>query len=318
MRPVRSEEAGERLDPEGLVPTDVPDLESTADRWITDLGGLGPFLSVGRYRYLEAQEPLPLQMHPSLLVLAFPIRGRFEFVVDGESMPVEPGRVILIAPGSAYSTGVGPQTRGELLWLVSSVGDRWVDGMIDRALQQVIGELIAGGSTVWQAPALTRDLLLRVVAADRDGLIAPIWGSSLCAAAVTELARANQSTADAAPMHPGVRRALDWLDQHADGWVGTGDLVEASGMSSTHFYEQFTRAVGTTPKDYMLERRIDRARELLVTTSDTVTDIAHALGFGSSQHFGTAFRRYVGMSPTEFRRNVSRDDISRGVESSTL
>ena len=72
-------------------------------------------------------------------------------------------------------------------------------------------------------------------------------------------------------------------------------------MSSTHFYQQFTRTFGTTPKDYVLRAKIEHAERLLLARADTVSDIAHMLGFSTSQHFGTAFRRYVGMSPTQYR-----------------
>src|SRR6478735_4260116 len=117
MRSERTDVLG-TVEPRAAVASDVPDLESTADRTIIDLRGQGPLVSAGHYRYLAAQPALPDQVHTGLLVLAFAIRSTFDFVVDGSSIVVEPGAVIVIPPGHVYSTGAVAQSRGELLWLV--------------------------------------------------------------------------------------------------------------------------------------------------------------------------------------------------------
>jgi AraC-like DNA-binding protein len=51
----------------------------------------------------------------------------------------------------------------------------------------------------------------------------------------------------------------------------------------------------------VLRRKIERSQRLLSQQSLSVTSIAHSLGFSSSQHFASAFKRYVGVSPTAYR-----------------
>lgn len=283
------------------VPSDVPDLLSTADRTIVDLRGLGPFLSLGRYRYLAAQDPLPAQIHPNVLVLALPVRSRFDFVVDDEVVSIEPGELIRIRPGSAYVTGVGAQPRGELVWLLleSLPTD---STSADENLAAAIGSLIEADAAVHPAPELTLALLTRALA-DPDDVTTGTraWRRSLCSAALLELVHGARQAQDAAPIHPGLRRALTWIDEHIEEPIVVADLIDSAEMSTTHFYDQFARTFGTSPKDYVLRAKVEHAQQLLEAHADSVSHIAHSLGFSSSQHFGTAFRRYVGMSPTQYR-----------------
>lgn len=281
-----------------LVVSDAPDLVSTDERTIVDLRGQGPLLSLGQYRYLTAQYPLPPQMHPSLLVLALPQRGTFDFHVDGCVAAVEPGQLICIAPRSEYSVGWAAQPRGELVWMLLEASA--MTGV--RVVGEAIDILLADGALVRAAPQRATDLLTQALEDPHDaGDLTREWRRSLCTAAVIEFARDSRNAQTSAPLHPGLRRAADWVHQHIDEPITVGQLIEASQMSSTHFYDQFVRSFGTSPKDYVLRAKLVHAESLLSTTDETITQIAHTLGFSTSQHFGTAFRRYKGVTPSQYR-----------------
>jgi AraC-like DNA-binding protein len=282
--------------------SDVPDLESTSERRIVDLRGLGPFVSVGRYRYLAAHDPLPPQRHSRLLVLALPLRGRFDFLVDGQVATADPGEVIRIRPGSTYVTGIGVQPRGELLWLLLDT-QAGGDEPLDPVLARVVRQIVEDDRAVWAVPPLSTDLLTRVLsAAPGDDALSRAWRQSLCTSALIDLLRGGWTAeADPMPMHPGLRRALEWMERQLSEPISVTQLMHVSQMSATHFYETFTKTFGTSPKDHVLRMKIERAEELLTADSGSITSIAHELGFSTSKHFSAAFRRYVGMSPTEFR-----------------
>ena len=298
MRP-RADAAHIRED--DVIDTDMPDLVSTPDRTIIDLRGDGPFVAVGHLRYLTAHSPLPPQRHRALCVFALAARSAFHFVVGGDAIAIRPGEALLIPPGTTYSTGLEAQTRGELLWLVLRVDQRR-PRQGGSSLPDLIGRLARQGVTRGRAPQTAVDLLRRVVHESVDWPGRGEWREAMCAAALAELARefsygptAHQS------QHPSVRRALAWAEAHAHEPITAADLVRASGMSSTRFYEAFVESLGTSPKDHILRLKIERGANLLRDTDASVTDVAHALGFSSSQHFATAFRRYTGMSPTQYR-----------------
>jgi AraC-like DNA-binding protein len=79
-------------------------------------------------------------------------------------------------------------------------------------------------------------------------------------------------------------------------------LARAAFASPSHFSRSFRQAFGETPHQYLLRRRIERAKELLRGTEHSVTEICLSVGFQSLGSFSTAFRSLVGEPPTAYRR----------------
>jgi transcriptional regulator GlxA family with amidase domain len=79
-------------------------------------------------------------------------------------------------------------------------------------------------------------------------------------------------------------------------------LARAANVSPRHFTRSFRRAFGETPYQYLLTRRLERARHLLRTTDRSVAQVCLDVGFTSVGSFTTTFRRRVGVTPTEYRR----------------
>jgi len=69
-----------------------------------------------------------------------------------------------------------------------------------------------------------------------------------------------------------------------------------------HFAAQFRAATGQRPHDYLLQLRIERARELLLTSRLPLVEIAFEVGFKTQAHFTTVFARFVGETPNAWRQ----------------
>jgi AraC family transcriptional regulator len=98
------------------------------------------------------------------------------------------------------------------------------------------------------------------------------------------------------------RRALTFMEQRLDQSFPVSDVADACGLSVNHFSRAFRRSLGKPPHRWLLDRRIDRARELLQETPLTLADIALACGFAEQSHFTRVFTRLVGMPPGAWRR----------------
>jgi AraC-like DNA-binding protein len=61
--------------------------------------------------------------------------------------------------------------------------------------------------------------------------------------------------------------------------------------------------MGAAPHRYVLERRVDRAKEMLRDTGTSLVEISLSLGFSSQSHFTNTFHRFVGATPGEFRES---------------
>jgi transcriptional regulator GlxA family with amidase domain len=106
----------------------------------------------------------------------------------------------------------------------------------------------------------------------------------------------------AAPLARHLLRARDLMDSGYAEPLDLEALARIAGVSPRHFSRSFRRTFGETPHQYLLTRRIERARYLLRTTDMRVGDVCLDVGWGSVGSFTTTFRRHVGVSPTEYRR----------------
>ncbi|QWT18846.1 AraC family transcriptional regulator [Bacillus sp. NP157] len=100
------------------------------------------------------------------------------------------------------------------------------------------------------------------------------------------------------------RRALAFMEQRLDQSFPVSDVADACGLSVNHFSRAFRRTLGKPPHRWLLDRRIERARELLRTTPLALADIALACGFAEQSHFTRVFTRLVGMPPGAWRRSA--------------
>ncbi|MCG3147095.1 MAG: Virulence regulon transcriptional activator VirF [Verrucomicrobiae bacterium] len=125
-------------------------------------------------------------------------------------------------------------------------------------------------------------------------------------ALVLEATRAltGASGASLVDAHPAVVRVKELLDHQFQQPWRLADLARVAGVSPTHLAELFTRDVGIPPRQYLLQVRIERAKEYLTQKLVPITTLALELGFSSSQHFAAAFRRLTGKSPREHVRQT--------------
>lgn len=89
-------------------------------------------------------------------------------------------------------------------------------------------------------------------------------------------------------------------------------LTKLLGNSQPHLYKIFKEAFGKSPKSYIIDYRMNMAKEMLAETDFTVAEVAYAVGFSDSFAFSKCFSSKVGMSPTEYRivqKNISREFI---------
>jgi AraC family transcriptional regulator len=96
---------------------------------------------------------------------------------------------------------------------------------------------------------------------------------------------------------------IEFVEDGLESEITLESLADLAGLSVGTFIKAFTAAFHTTPYQFLLDRRIDRAKSQLMTTSLSITEISTAVGFSTPSHFATVFRRRVGVSPSGYRRN---------------
>jgi AraC family transcriptional regulator len=160
--------------------------------------------------------------------------------------------------------------------------------------------------------ALTQQLLNTPETKAQDAGYAALLGNTLLAELRHVLA---QSAQPAAPRgsRSGLllaHTAIQHVQQHLDSPLTVAALARRCGLGVTQFSNMFRGVTGATPHAYVRRARIDRACELLRTTSLTIREVAEAVGFSGQSHFCTAFAREQGLTPSAYRRKC-HDPLSR-------
>ncbi len=112
--------------------------------------------------------------------------------------------------------------------------------------------------------------------------------------------------AEALPPHTSalVKRALAYFHQNYARPLARWEIAEAVGVSEDYLSRVFSRELGLSPWEYLTRYRIQRAKELLYRTNDSIRSIAHQVGFKDQAYFSRVFRKQTGASPNEFRGTI--------------
>jgi AraC family transcriptional regulator len=94
---------------------------------------------------------------------------------------------------------------------------------------------------------------------------------------------------------------LEYIDEYLDRDIKLADLAQLLDISQFHFSHLFKQSIGTSPYQYLLQQRVERAKQLLKQKDRSIMEIALDCGFSSHSHLSKQFRQFTGMTPTAYR-----------------
>lgn len=133
------------------------------------------------------------------------------------------------------------------------------------------------------------------------------YAEALSLVLMHELIRMERSASSVKPLRGGLpvwqqKRLVEFIEEHLAEDIPLAALAELSGLSLYHFARAFTHSFGVPPHRYHMARRMECARDLLRKLTLPVTEIGIQTGFRETSSFTRAFRRFTGLTPTEYRR----------------
>jgi AraC family transcriptional regulator len=184
--------------------------------------------------------------------------------------------------------------------------------VFESAVEEIYG---TDGSTVEVVPrfAITDPLLeqlaLAIISALRDGTSEDlVYIETMAQMIAAHVARkhSTRSRPERIPAADGLsqrklRRLVDYIEAHLADDLNLEAMAAEVGMSPYYLSRVFKTAVGQSPHQYVLGRRLERAKNLLRDTATPIADVALATGFSSQSHLSNRFRRAVGISPAAYR-----------------
>jgi AraC family transcriptional regulator len=222
---------------------------------------------------------------------------------DGfERLKIKPGSVYAIP----WSCDRFAAWNGTYRFPSVAVPRRWVREFLASAGVGDEADVVDGSRLAAEDPVIAV-LIRRLVDAHTSGRAVDDLDDLYCDQSigliVSALMRAGgrREIDDASGLHWRIRRAIEFVDAKGPKPVTLDDMALAAGLSKFHFSRVFKSATGYSPHDWVVQHRLAKARELLMSTRRPVADIAQSTGFASASRFGELFRKRFGTTPRAWR-----------------
>jgi AraC-like DNA-binding protein len=262
----------------------------------------------GRYQYAASQSGLLSHSHRDAIEICFLERGEQSYRVRGSVYRLRGSDQFFTLPGELHDSADLPQERGILYWLILRLEPpKKLLGLSEALAARLKRELRLMPTRHFRAHPDCARLLAQVTGLlteenPRGWPSAPVYRQlrlqSLLLQYLTLTIEASHRGARGSAT-PLMQRVLHYVEEHLTDPIQVSRLAEVARLSESRFKTRFKGEIGIPPAEFWLRKKMGRATVLLKTSS--VTEVAFALGFSSSQYFATVFKRYLLTNPSHFQ-----------------
>lgn len=288
-------------------------LPAKGERRIYDLS----VFNLPEVPYLAAQNlpftapALPTHLHKGRMEINHILKGERVYRVDGKDYPLRGNEVFVTWPDEKHGSGSSLHGRGTHFW-VQIVLPRPGAGFLGLGPEHAEAFVRA----LWELPRRhfraspeMRGIFSRILHLCRAGPsnLAGLRLTSLLLEWLLEIIDCAAKPFEGG-VSPDVQRALELMRANPAEHFTIAQLAEASCLSESRFKAKFSEQLGVPPGDYLRRRRLEMAIPLL-GGGNTVGQAAAALGFSSSQHLSTVFKKFFGKSPLAWMREHEAETV---------
>jgi AraC family transcriptional regulator len=268
------------------------EADASSDR----LGWVG--LEAARYRAVPDHEAHPPAMTHHWLILVTRPPEELDLRYEGVKRHVPPpaGSILLVPAGSLVRVRTSGRKDASLHIYLEP-------GLVARVAAEAFG-LDPARLTVPPLDGLDLPNLRAAMLAVNDELTAGGAGGPLAAESLGHVLAPRQPARRRAGTLPqaSLRAVVEYVEEHLDAGPTLGQLAAVARLSPCYFAGQFKRATGLPPHQYVILRRVERAKQLLQQDRDlSLAEIAACAGFSDQSQFTHHFKRLVGVTPRRFR-----------------
>lgn len=259
------------------------------------------------------------EVNKNCLRIFYILEGRFEWAINNNDYILYPGDLVLIQPGYKFSRRPGVLDIGKLCWIFIELEKTKSPEvlMLGKWSSFPVSEILTIGKIfrLCNTPVISRiKEAERILNGIRHELFYQQVGyvtrvnqliDELIILLARKLTLENNTHRDFPRSFLNLEQALRQNLSHQ--WT-VEEMAALVGLGTTTFTEKVKNYSGFTPLNYLITIRISEAIKLLKQNNSSVTDIALDVGFYSSQHFSTTFKKLTGSTPSAFRKkNISNE-----------
>jgi AraC-like DNA-binding protein len=280
-------------------------IDPSAERQILDFRPLGfhDVTLLGRYRYAKAHGRLEDHSHGGMLEICYLQRGQQTYMVAEDRYDLVGGDVFVTFPGETHGTGPAPEEKGVLYWMLVHVPPRTRPflRLPPELGQHLLASLLAMPARHFPGGMHLGPTLKRIFAAypRGDTLLGTVELQNLLLRFLLDVLAASQRSQRR--VTPDIAAVQKFIADHIDRAWSVKELARVIGLSQSRLQSRFQEEVGISPAEYVLRKKVERARQMLDDPAHSVTEVAMRLGFSTSHYFTTVFKRYTGATPSAYR-----------------
>lgn len=156
-------------------------------------------------------------------------------------------------------------------------------------------------------PLISQIGLALKIEVETDGLDSSLYAESMATALSAHLLRHYSTRGHLLRDFEGLPRyklhqATEYINEYLTENITLPELADAVGMSRYYFSRLFKQSTGLTPHQYLIQRRLEKAIQLLANTDLAIADIALQVGFASHSHLTKVFRQHLSVTPKMYRQ----------------
>lgn len=270
------------------VVDDATVVWSSGTRW----GGV----AVELHRFQHGVQAFYVHEH-TVVVHRAPAIMEFEVAGGHCRQVVDPGDISLFSAGAPRRIAIGATEQ-----LVVTLTPEFVTQAAKRGAAPAFDERYAVSDP--QIVQIATALEAEALAGYPSGRV---YGESMGIALTAHLVAHYSRHRTSAAAHTGgmspcaLRRVLGYIDEHLAEDIRLHALAQVAGLSPHRFAHNFKRATGLPPHQFVIHRRVERAKPLLRDTEMSMATLTYTLGFAGPSRFAHLFRRETGLTPSRYR-----------------
>ncbi|MEO1431451.1 MAG: AraC family transcriptional regulator [Cyanobacteria bacterium J06633_8] len=192
-------------------------------------------------------------------------------------------------------------------YLQIRIKNRFIENVARETLEKDPNRLELISEFRTQSPQIEAISMMLLAELQQQNSANGLYIDSLTNVLAVNLLRQHAATKPQLPTYEGglplhqLQQILDYIDAHLDQDIKLADLAGLLDISQFHFSHLFKQSIGMSPYQYLLQQRVERAKQLLKQKDRLIVDIALECGFSSHSHLSRKFRQFTGITPKQYR-----------------
>ena len=260
---------------------------------------------IGSYRYTDSGNSLRDHTHEGTMEICYLDKGYQTYTVGDKEYHLKGGDIFITFPGEMHGTGSYLEEKGTLYWL--QVQLELINGNFlsyqDEDAKVFLKNILGISKRHFSIGSEFKNLLdqLFIVGREKQSSLQRIKIYSLTSQILLNILEASSGGLQNNQSDE-ILKAVEFIKKNIEKNISVEELADHVHLSVSHFKNKFKTEMGTSPADFVQRQKIEKSEILLREGSKNITDIAYLLGYPSSQHFSSVFKKYTGKSPSQFKK----------------